>query len=278
MINKEIKLNDLLKIHDLENVRIKLNKFNGVDDPIDLFQKDPDLVNNQWLFWREKRRFFNVGQIAINLIRVQGDVYLLTTIKRVTKELGLENNINYEGEELDRYQPFFGRVLVKFHKNFSTAVVGAAQIINQMVVSQLLPDVYTNQGFPGYDSVCLSYSELKSALERYKSEWIAALSNQKAVYLIRDKCNGKVYVGSATSQKGMLLNRWKSYIANGHGGNKSLKNLVMTRGFDYVKKYFQYSILENYNARVDDSLILKRETWWKNTFDSRNPKFGYNDN
>lgn len=76
----------------------------------------------------------------------------------------------------------------------------------------------------------------------------------------------------------MLLNRWKSYIANGHGGNKSLKNLVMTRGFDYVKKYFQYSILENYNARVDDSLILKRETWWKNTFDSRNPKFGYNDN
>lgn len=78
MINKEIKLNDLLKIHDLENVRIKLNKFNGVDNPIDLFQKNPDLVNNQWLFWREKRRFFNVGQIAINLIgTVPCQVYTL---------------------------------------------------------------------------------------------------------------------------------------------------------------------------------------------------------
>ena len=74
MTREEIKLNDLLRIHDLENVRIKLNKSNGVDDPIDLFQKNPELVNNQWLFWREKRRFFNVGQIAINLIRVQGDI------------------------------------------------------------------------------------------------------------------------------------------------------------------------------------------------------------
>lgn len=278
MVRKEIKLNDLLKLNDLKNVKIKLNKPNEDDDPINLFQENPELVNNQWLFWRKENRNFNVGQIAINLIRVQGDIYLLTTIKRVTKELGLKNHINYEGKELDRYQPLFGRVLVKFHKNFQTTVVWAAKFINQMVVSQILPDVYTNQGFPGYDNVCLSYSELKSALGRYKSEWIAALSNQKAVYLIRDKCNGKVYVGSATSQKGMLLSRWRGYIANGHGGNKSLKNLVMTRGFDYVKKYFQYSILENYNARVDDSLILKRETWWKNTFDSRNPKFGYNDN
>ncbi|WP_262335937.1 hypothetical protein [Lactiplantibacillus plantarum] len=39
MTREEIKLNDLLRIHDLENVRIKLNKSNGVDDPIDLFQK-----------------------------------------------------------------------------------------------------------------------------------------------------------------------------------------------------------------------------------------------
>lgn len=107
-----------------------------------------------------------------------------------------------------------------------------------MVVSQLLSDVYTNQGFPGYDSVCLSYSELKSALERYKSEWIAALSNQKAVYLIRDKYNGKVYVGPATSQKGILLSRWKSYTANGHGGNKILQNLVMTSIQEEKRKLF----------------------------------------
>ena len=40
--------------------------------------------------------------------------------------------------------------------------------------------------------------------------------------------------------------------------------------------YFQYSILENYNAKVDDDIILSRESWWKEIFKSR--EFGYNKN
>ena len=47
-------------------------------------------------------------------------------------------------------------------------------------------------------------------------------------------------------------------------------------GFDYVKKYFQYSILENYNARTDDHTILARESWWKLTLGTR--AFGLNSN
>ena len=105
---------------------------------------------------------------------------------------------------------------------------------------------------------------------------MAALENQKAVYLITDKKSGKLYVGSATSEKGMLLSRWSNYIQDGHGGNVKLKKVVLERGFDYVKKNFQYSILENYNSRVDDNVILERESWWKETLQSR--KFGYNDN
>ena len=48
------------------------------------------------------------------------------------------------------------------------------------------------------------------------------------------------------------------------------------KGFDYVKKYFQYSILENYNAKIDDHIILERESWWKDTLQSRT--HGYNAN
>ena len=115
-------------------------------------------------------------------------------------------------------------------------------------------------------------------LEQHKSDWINALSHQKAVYLIRDMSNGKLYVGSATAKNGMLLSRWSSYIKNGHGGNKNLKDLVNQYGFDYVKNNFQYSILENYNSIVDDKFVLSRESWWKKVFDSRNPQFGYNAN
>ena len=113
-------------------------------------------------------------------------------------------------------------------------------------------------------------------MRRGKRDWIAALENQKAVYLITDRSNGKLYVGSATSNKGMLLQRWKSYIANGHGGNKELVELVKKEGIDYIKKHFQYSILENYNSKVDDHEILERESWWKETLQTRN--FGYNRN
>ena len=51
---------------------------------------------------------------------------------------------------------------------------------------------------------------------------------------------------------------------------------VNKEGIDYIKRNFQYSILENYNAKVDDSVILERESWWKETLQSR--KFGYNAN
>jgi len=57
----------------------------------------------------------------------------------------------------------------------------------------------------------------------------------------------------------MLLQRWISYVENGHGDNKGLKKLADRDGFDYVKENFQYSILENYNVRMDDNYMLKRE-------------------
>ena len=122
----------------------------------------------------------------------------------------------------------------------------------------------------------LSYEQLNTILSCGKRDWIAALENQKAVYLITDKNNGKLYVGSATSDKGMLLQRWRNYVANGHGGNVELIEIVEKKGFEYIKQNFQYSILENYNAKVDDHVILERESWWKATLQSR--AFGYNSN
>ncbi len=68
----------------------------------------------------------------------------------------------------------------------------------------------------------------------------------------------------------MLLDRWESYIANGHGGNKELKNIVEEKGFDYVKNNFQYTIIDNYNAKIEDKVILGRESYWKEVLDSRN--------
>lgn len=271
-------IDDLLQISDkdINSVKLKFNQYNGSDNPMDIYKKDPDIINNRWFFWRNKQRYFSPGQIAICLLKLSDEMWLLTTIKKVTKELGVYEGINYEGEEIEKYKPYFGRVILKFHKTFTTQGRYYLKIKDELVVNQVLPVMYDGDDFPGYDNVRLSYSQLETIITRGKRDWIAALKNQKAVYLITDKSNGKLYVGSATSDKGMLLQRWTSYSNNGHGSNKELIDLVKNEGLDYVKNNFQYSILENYNAKVDDHVILERESWWKEALQSR--KWGYNSN
>lgn len=273
----ELYLNDLLRLEaEDENIKVRFIQYNGESNPMENYMNDPEEINTQWLLWRNTQRYFNVGQIAICLLKLSDDTWLLTTIKRITKDLQIQKGINYEAEELEEFQSLYGRVIIKFHKTFQSQGVFYKNVCDKLVVNQILPVVFDGDEFPGYDKVRLSYNQLRGILGANKKDWIAALENQKAVYLITDKNNGKLYVGSATSDKGMLLQRWRNYIDNGHGGNKELLELVKEKGFDYVKENFQYSILENYNAKVDDHVILERESWWKETLQSRN--FGYNSN
>lgn len=275
---KKILLNDLLNLSPdvFETAKIKFNQSNGYNDPLDLFLKDPELVNTQWLFWRSKRRYFFEGQLAICFLKLSWDTWLLTTIKKVTKELDVYDGINYEGEELEDYRQYYGRVVVKYHKTVQTQGMYYSTVCDEMEVLEILPASYDGEEFPGYDNVRLSFTQLAAIMERRKQSWIAALENQKAIYLITDKQNGKLYVGSATGDNGMLLQRWSNYVSNGHGGNKELVELVSEKGFEYVKQNFQYSILENYNSKTDAEFILKRESWWKETLQTR--QFGYNSN
>jgi hypothetical protein len=270
----ELKLNDLLNLSEdeLKNTKVKFNQWNGETNPIDRYKENPDIINNGWFFWRKTRRNFEVGQIAVCFLKMKEDIWLLTTIKKVTKELNVKNGINYEGEEIKKYEPYFGRVIIRYHKTMETQCPFANTVFDGFEVVQILPSLFDGDDFPGYENVRLSYQQLATIIKRHKKDWIAALENQKAVYLITDTHTGKLYVGSAYGENGMLLQRWKNYVNSGHGGNVELKGL----SFDYIKQYFQYSILENYNSRVDKHIILERESWWKDTLKSR--EFGYNSN
>ena len=271
-------LKDLLHFSDkdLPNVKIKFNQHDGSDDPMDLYKRNPEIVNTEWLFWNEKMRYFREGQIAVCFLKLSYDRWLLTTIKKVTKDLGISGGVSFEGEELEEYGALFGRVIVQYHKTSMAQGRYFSELQNELVVNQILPDKFDGEDFPGYDKVRLSFRQLDAIITRGKKDWVAALKNQKAVYLITDKNTGKLYVGSATSNSDMFLQRWSNYVNNGHGGNKELMDLVNREGFDYVKENFQYSILENYNAKIDDHVILERESWWKETLQSR--KWGYNSN
>lgn len=274
----KIMLNDLLHFDAAEvpNVRVKFNIYNGYDDPLDLYKTNPDEVNVTWFLWHDDRRYFNVGQTAICLLKLRGDQWLLTTIKKITRLLDVTDGVGYDADEVKEYEQYFGRLVVEYHNPCRTMGRKYENVMDELEVVQILNEQYTGNEFPGYENVRLSYPLLKNIVDRQLPGWVDALRNQKAVYLITDTKTGKMYVGSATSQTGMLLQRWSSYAADGHGGNVELRELVKQQGLDYVKENFQYSILENYNARMDDEYILKRESWWKETLCTRT--HGYNKN
>lgn len=274
----KIMLNDLLHFDAAEvpNVRVKFNISNGYDDPLDLYKTNPDEVNVTWFLWHDDRRYFNVGQTAICLLKLRGDQWLLTTIKKITRLLDVTDGVGYDADEVKEYEQYFGRLVVEYHNPCRTMGRKYENVMDELEVVEILSEQYTGDEFPGYENVRLSYPLLKNIVDRQLPGWVDALRNQKAVYLITDTKTGKMYVGSATSQTGMLLQRWSSYAADGHGGNVELRELVKQQGLDYVKENFQYSILENYNARMDDGYILKRESWWKETLCTRT--HGYNKN
>jgi hypothetical protein len=264
-----ILLNDILNLKSLENTKIRFVVSNLTVDPIDLFKNDrKELLN--WLFWNyDKKKQFKVGQTAIGFVRIEEDKWLLFDISKINNDLNIFNGVGYEYEQIKEFEKYFGRVVVEYKNKVQTLCRKADSVIRDCKVLQVLEDTFDDDIFPGYENVNKSWEELKNILN--KGTWKTALENQKGIYLITDKSNGKMYVGSATGDN-MIYGRWSTYIKNGHGGNAELKTL----GFSHIKDNFYYSILDIYKSTTLDEIILKRETWWKKTLQSRD--FGYNRN
>jgi len=128
--------------------------------------------------------------------------------------------------------------------------------------------------FPGYENVNLDYSTLKTIIKNEDLSWKTALKNIKGVYLITDKSNGKLYVGSVYGKEAFWT-RWSQYIHSGHGNNIDLKKLLQETGEAHLEN-FNFSILEIRSSITDDLEIQQREAYWKRVLLTR--QFGYNKN
>lgn len=269
----DIKLNDILKINNLENVRVRFNlMFKQNWNPIEVFKNGEISTMLEGQYWNyNKKKSYKEGQITIGLVKIKPneDFWLLFHVGKVTKDLNVLSGIGYEYESIPEFEKYVGRLVIKFKNKAQTLVRKANSVFEDCYISQILPDTFDNDIFPGYEKVNISWDDLQRIVS--KETWKTALQNQKGVYLITDISNGKMYVGSAYGEH-MILGRWKSYVKNGNGGNIGLKTL----NFEYIKQNFRYSILDIYKSTTDDSIILERESWWKNILQTRN--FGYNEN
>ncbi|MCW8127376.1 GIY-YIG nuclease family protein [Microbulbifer halophilus] len=123
--------------------------------------------------------------------------------------------------------------------------------------------------FSSYDNIRLSYDDLRILINDIgaNSTWFNALSSVNGVYLIKNKENGQLYVGSAYG-KGGILGRWSLYAKTGHAGNKLLKGLDPS--------HFEFSVLEISPATMSADDVIARENRWKECLGTRD--FGLNDN
>ncbi len=78
----------------------------------------------------------------------------------------MNNDINYDGEELEEYRKYFGRVVLKYHKTTQTQVRMYGSICDDLELLEVLPTVFDGDEFPGYDKVRLSYKQLHSIISR----------------------------------------------------------------------------------------------------------------
>jgi len=233
-MSDKINLNDILRLskEEIAQTKVRLITNNGHVEPLDVFKNDPKKLFI-WNFWNGKNKNYNNTKYSIGLINMKGGRWLLFTVAKITKDLNVLGQVAYEYEELEQYRPLFGRVIVKYNNKVQAMVRKAEGLIDEIEILEILPNIYTGENFSGYEKVRLSYKELKIAVYRNKT-YINAFKSQKAIYLITDMSNGKLYVGSATSNNNMLLNRWQTYVQNGHGGNKNLKDICNdhNRGFE----------------------------------------------
>lgn len=271
-----IKLNDILRLDNLENVKFRLNLSNNVWNALTLYHEDPNLLLIGHFHNSTKKRWFKENEIVIALAKIRNNDWLLIDISRITKnhkklwDGKSHSNLYtfYDHEKIHSYEKYFGRMIIQYHKT-NAYVTLSGNRIDDFIVKEILPNSLDNEFFPGYDKVNISWNELKRVLE--KDSWKTVLQNQKGVYILTDISNGKQYVGSAYGEN-MILGRWIAYVNTGHGGNFELKTLT----FEHIKENFRYSILDIYKSTTDDRIIIERESWWKEVLQSR--KFGYNKN
>lgn len=129
--------------------------------------------------------------------------------------------------------------------------------------------------FPGYENVVLSFNRLKDIVDNpfAHDDYVSALKNIYAVYLISNTKTGKLYVGSAYGDSG-LFGRWEEYVRTHHGGNKLLKEYLKNNPKGYEN--FKFSILQIFAKNTKDDIVINAESLFKDKLLSR--EFGYNDN
>ena len=176
----------------------------------------------------------------------------------------------YDLTELAGFEDLVDRLIVDWGKGTRSWF----QWLRPRDVIELLPRGYARD-FPGYLDFILEFEELERIVGNPAANrvWHTMLRGVSGVYLITDRVDGRLYVGSAFG-KGGILGRWTSYVKSKHGGNKELRALLA----DHPERYrsFSFTILRTLPRTSTAREVIAVESLYKKKLGSR--AFGLNSN
>lgn len=282
----DLPLNYILNLtnDEIKNSKLELNMVasSGGKPFLDIWLNHTDeekaegiCKNCSYWGWYGNQRNFSEGKWVFSFARIKNDEWLLMSVGEVVK---VPSNTWAEVNIIDRFKPLFGRLIVKFKKGNTHAryTFNLITYINKITVKEILPCIYSGESFEGYDKVHIPFYRLSDVFKgKILPTYYEALKRISGVYCLTDTNTGKLYIGSATGEEG-VLQRWGNYLDSKHGGNKKLIALYKKVGAEYFEKYFTFTLLEYFNLSYDPIKVIEREQYWKKCFDTiRN---GYNDN
>lgn len=285
---KKLYISDIFKMpfEDVINTKIVLNMHAGdtgesfiqswYDSNVDI---DKRYVGFSYWSHFGNMKNFKPGQIVLGFIRIPGkNKYLFITAGKIVSVPDSPSPCEFE--KIPDFEPYIGRLIVTVHKGntFGRYVFNLKPFWEnrQIEVLEILRDEFRQLEFTGYENVHLKFHELLQILdsERYVA-YKAHLAAVKGVYCLTDTSCGKLYIGSAYGVDG-IAQRWNCYLDTKTGNNKKLIQLFSEKGEDYFKTNFTFTLLECFDKKTSNDIIISRESYWKNVLKTR--EFGYNDN
>lgn len=228
----------------------------------------------QWQEWQNKKNFERPYILSLIYYRSTDWLYAGIYKRKSCVYFEADGHYEYNTELTDLKKDLIGRLVINFNKNFRASYLLLENYYHELYISEIMKERLSIMPFPGYENVNLDYNTLKTIIKNEDLSWKTALSNIKGIYLITDKNNGKLYVGSVCGKEAFWT-RWSQYIHSGHGNNIELRQLLLENGEAHLEN-FNFSILEIRSAITDDLEILQRESYWKEVLLTR--QFGYNKN
>jgi hypothetical protein len=176
----------------------------------------------------------------------------------------------YKMNEVEGFDDLKERVIIDWGQGARSWV---QRIETNKKIVEIQPGLHYKQ-FTDYFDFILDFKELQEIVTNKYQDWKRMLTVTNCVYLISDVNTGKLYVGSTYGADG-IWGRWQNYIStNGHGNNKTLKELI--RKDEKYAINFRFSILMLLPKTITPDEAIKKEKIFKNKLGTNS--FGLNNN